>query len=81
MRNTPLFHHNIGFVSIYRVITSLSPINEPFLSFNTKQKPHIKSPKSGDFGNKIYIGRSPDPFSSRPNKKEEKAVWLRETHS
>ena len=64
----------------YRVITSLSPINEPFLSFNTKQKPHIKFPKSGDFENKIYIGRSLDPFSSRPNIKEEKAVWLRETN-
>ena len=50
-----------------------------FLSFNTNQKPRIKSPKSGDFENKIYIGRSPDPFSSRPNIKEEKAVWLRET--
>ena len=33
----------------------------------------------GDFENKNYIGRSPDPFSSRPNAKEEKAVWLRET--
>ena len=63
----------------YRVITSLSPINEPFLSFNTDQKPRIKSPKSGNFENKNYIGRSPDPFSSRPNIKEEKAVWLRET--
>ena len=50
-----------------------------FLSFNTNQKPRIKSPKSGDFENKIYIGRSPDPFSSRPNTKEEKVVWLHET--
>ena len=50
-----------------------------YLSFNTNQKPHIKSPKSGDFENKFYIGRSPDPFCSRPNIKEEKAVWLRET--
>ena len=49
------------------------------LSFNTNQKPRIKYPKSGDFENKNYIGRSPDPFSSRPNIKEEKAVWLRET--
>ena len=63
----------------YRVITSLSPINEPFLSFNTNQKPLIKSPKSGDFENKNCIGHSPDPFSSCPNIKEEKAVWLRET--
>ena len=44
--------------------TSLSPINEPFLFFNTKQKPNIKPSKSGNFENKIYIGRSPDPFSS-----------------
>ena len=65
----------------HRVITSLSPINEPFLSFNTNQKPRIKSPKSGDFENKNYIGCSPDPFSSRPNIKEEKVVWLRETNS
>ena len=61
------------------MITSLSPINEPFLYFNTNQKPLIKSPKSGDFENKNCIGRSPDPFSFRPNIKEEKAVWLRET--
>ena len=51
-----------------------------FLSFNTNQKPRIKSPKSGNFENKFYIGRSPDPLSSRPNIKEEKAVWLRETN-
>ena len=29
----------------YRVITSLSLINKPFLSFNTNQKPPVKSPK------------------------------------
>ena len=50
-----------------------------FVPFNTNQKPLIKSPKSGDFENKNCIGRSPDPFSSRPNIKEEKVVWLRET--
>ena len=54
-------------------------LRKPFLSFNTNQKPRIKSPKSGAFENKNYIERSPDPFSSRPNIKEEKAVWLRET--
>ena len=32
----------------YRVIISLSPINKPFLSFNTNQKSCIKFPKSGD---------------------------------
>ena len=58
---------------------SLSPINEPFLSFNTNQKPRIKSPKSGDLQNKNYIGHSPDPIFSRPNIKEKIAVWLRET--
>ena len=55
---------------------SLSPINEPFLSFNTNQKPRIKSPKSGDLQNKNYIGRSPDPIFSRPNIKEKIMVWL-----
>ena len=35
---------------------------EPFLSFNTKQKPHIKSPKSRALYNKNYIGQSPDLF-------------------
>ena len=55
-------------------------LRDLFLSFNTNQKPHIKSPKSGDFENKNYIGRSPDPFSSRPNIKEEKVVWLRKTN-
>ena len=34
--------------------------------------------KCGDFENKNYIGRSPEPFPSRPNAKEGKAVWLRE---
>ena len=58
---------------------SLSPINESFLSFNTNQKPHIKSPKSGDLQNKNYIGHSPDPIFSRPNIKEKIVVWLRET--
>ena len=48
-----------------------------FLSLYTNQKPRIKSPKSGDFENKNYIGHSPDPFLSRPNAKEGKAVWLR----
>ena len=62
-------------------ITSLLPINKTFLSFNTNQKPHIKSLKSGDFENKNYTRRSPDPFSSRPNIKEEKMVWLHETRS
>ena len=52
-------------------------LRDLFLSFNTNQKLRIKSP--GDFESKNYIGRSPDPFSSRPNKKEEKVVWLRET--
>ena len=32
----------------------------------------MKSPKSGDFENKNYIGRSPDPFPSHPNAKKEK---------
>ena len=36
----------------------------------------IKFPKSGDFENKNYVGRSPDPFPSRPNIKEEKIAWL-----
>ena len=31
----------------HRVITTLSPINKPFLSFNTNQKPRIKSLRSG----------------------------------
>ena len=52
-----------------------------YLSFNTNQKPRIKSPKSGDLENKNYVGRSPDPFPSRPKAKEGKAVWLRETMS
>ena len=56
-------------------------LRDLFLSFYTNQKPRIKSPKSGDFENKNYIGHSPDPFSSRPNAKEGKAVWLRETSS
>ena len=47
-------------------------LRDLFLSFNINQKPRIKSPKSGDFENKNYIGRSPDPFSSRSNAKEEK---------
>ena len=54
-------------------------LRKPFLSFNTNQKPHIKSPKCGDFENKNYIGCSPDAFSFRPNMKEEKAVWLCKT--
>ena len=58
---------------------SLSPINERLLSFNTNQKPRIKSPKRGDLQNKNYIGHSPDPIFSRPNIKEKIAVWLRET--
>ena len=37
---------------LYRMIASLSPINEPFLSFNTNQKPCINSLKSGDLQNK-----------------------------
>ena len=54
-------------------------LHELFLYFNTNQKPHIKSINSRDFKNKKYLGLSPDPFSSCPNIKEEKAVWLRET--
>ena len=54
-------------------------LHKPFLSFNTNQKLGIKSPKSGDFENKNYIERSPDPFPSRPNIKQEKAVWLHKT--
>ena len=54
-------------------------LRDLFLPFNTNQKPRIKSPKSGDFENKNYIGHLPDPFSSRPNIKEEKAVWLCKT--
>ena len=53
---------------LYRVITSLSLINDPFLAFNTNQKPRKKSPKVGILRTKIIaIGGSPDPFSSRPN--------------
>ena len=54
-------------------------LHDLFLSFNTNQKPNIKSPKSGDFESKNYTGCSPDPSSSRPNIKEEKAVWLCKT--
>ena len=51
-------------------------LHDLFLSFNTNQKPGIKSQKSE---NKNYIGHLPDPFSYHPNIKEEKAVWLCET--
>ena len=61
------------------MLPTFSKVTRSFLSFNTNQKPRIKSPKSGDFENKNYIGRSPDPFSSCPNIKEEKSVRLRET--
>ena len=55
-------------------------LRESFLSFtNINQKPRIKSHESGDFENKNFIGCSPDPFSSRPNITEEKAVWLHKT--
>ena len=51
-----------------------------FLSFNNNQKPRIKSPKSGNFANKNYSYRAFNrPFSSHPNIKEEKAVWLHDT--
>ena len=51
------------------------------LSFSTNEEPHIKSPISGDFENKNYTGRSPDPFSFHPSIKEEKKkrLWLYET--
>ena len=39
----------------YRAITSLSPINEPFLSFNTNQKPCINSPKVGILRTKTVL--------------------------
>ena len=39
----------------FKVIT-LSPINEPFLSFNIKQKLHIKSPKVGILRTKFIQG-------------------------
>jgi len=37
----------------------------------------VESPNLGDCQYKTVILCSPDPFSSRPNTKEEKAVWLR----
>ena len=45
-------------------------INKPFKSTRSHE---VKSPKVGDHHNKIAI---PDPFPSRLNAKEEKAVWL-----
>ena len=47
-------------------------LSELFLSFNTNQKPHIKSLKIGNFENKNYKGHSPDRFSSHLNIRKKK---------
>ena len=61
----------------YRVITSLSSINKPFLSFNTNQKPHINPQKVEQ---KLYRAFT-RPYSSCPNIKEEKRPGYTRLHT
>ena len=50
-------------------------INTSFRLVITNQQ----SPDSGDFVARKFLCKVTRPFSSHPNIKEEKAVWLRET--
>ena len=49
-------------------------LHEPFLSFNTNQKPCIKSTKRRDFEHKTYVEYSPD-LSKYKRRKSGLAMW------